>query len=424
MTPRERMRALIRREPIDRLPYQFGGPRASTFAAWRLQGLSETLQHNWSNWVGEEGSMGLGKFYTGLYPLFDERVIEERGNLRTWVDGWGATRQDAIRQPTAGFATRRWLDFAVKNPDDWKRVRDRLDPHSPQRTRPLTDDEITPTMGPDSYGWHAPGGQHWRDRVDTCNRADVPVRLVTTGIYWGIRDLVGMENLSIMFYDQPALVQEMFDYWAWFIIQLLDEALQHIQVDIVMLNEDMAFKGQAMMSPPLMRQFLLPNYRRLYGFFKDRGVGAVIMDSDGYNNQILDVLYPEVLDGIQPIEIAAGNDPEELLTRYPGIHIHGGVDKRELRGDRAALRAELVPRYATARRHGGYIPHVDHGVPPDVPLRNFLHYVELCRGFCDGADLDSFTPTDELEQQLGPIEAMFEPGSAIAAAYAMDDEPG
>ena len=33
MTPRERMRALIRREPIDRLPYQFGGPRASTFAA-------------------------------------------------------------------------------------------------------------------------------------------------------------------------------------------------------------------------------------------------------------------------------------------------------------------------------------------------------------------------------------------------------
>jgi len=42
MNPRERMRAFIRREPIDRLPYQFGGPRASTFAAWRLQGLSDS----------------------------------------------------------------------------------------------------------------------------------------------------------------------------------------------------------------------------------------------------------------------------------------------------------------------------------------------------------------------------------------------
>ncbi len=148
MTPRERMRALIRREPIDRLPYQFGGPRASTFAAWRLQGLSEEQQKNWSRFSREDGMMGVGKFNTGVWPLFEERVIEERGNLRTWVDGWGSTRQDAIVQPTAGFATRRWLEFAVRNPDDWKRVRDRLDPHAPQRTRPLTADELTPHLGP------------------------------------------------------------------------------------------------------------------------------------------------------------------------------------------------------------------------------------------------------------------------------------
>ena len=424
MNARERMRALIRREPIDRLPYQFGGPRASTFAAWRLQGLSQLQQRNWSQLSREDGTMGVGKFYTGVHPLFEERVIEECGNLRTWVDGWGSTRQDAIVQPTAGFATRRWLEFAVKDRNDWHRVRDRLDPHAPQRTRPLALDEITPTMGPDSYGWHAPGGSHWRDNVNACNQADVPVRLVTTGIYWGIRDLVGMESLSVMFYDQPDLVRDMFDYWAWFLMELLDEALSHIKVDIVMLNEDMAFKGQAMMSPPLMREFLLPNYRKLYTFFKDKGVGSLIMDSDGYNNQILDVLYPEVLDGIQPIEIAAGNDPEEILTNYPGIHIHGGVDKRELRFSREQLRAEVVKRYDTARRHGGYIPHVDHGVPPDIPLRNFLYFLELSRGFCDGQDLATFEPECQLEQQLGPVEQMFEPGSAIAAAYAMDEEFG
>ena len=425
MTPRQRMRALIRREPIDRLPYQFGGPRASTFAAWRRQGLSDELQRHWSQFVGEDGAIGIGKFYTGVHPLFQERVIEERGNLRTWVDGWGATRQDAIRQPTAGFATRRWLEFAVKGWDDWKRVRDRLDPHTPQRTRPLADDEVTPHLGPDAYGWHPPGGTHWRDCVDACNSAHVPVRLVTTGIYWAIRDLVGFENLSVMFYDEPDLVREMFDYWAWFLMELLDEPLRHIQVDILMLNEDMAFKKQCMMSPPLMRQFLLPNYRKLYAFFKERGVGALVMDSDGYNNQILDVLYPEALDGIQPIEIAAHNDPEEIITRYPGIHIHGGVDKRELRFGRLQLRAEVTRRFATARRHGGYIPHVDHGVPPDIPLRNFLYFVELTRGLCDGRELSGWEPSGQLEAQLGPIEEMFEAGSAIAAAYGMDDgEPG
>ena len=90
-----------------------------------------------------------------------------------------------------------------------------------------------------------------------------------------------------------------------------------------------------------------------------------------------------------------------------------------------AVRAEVARRYATARRHGGYIPRVDHGVPPDIPLRNFLYFTELARGFCEGEDLASYEPPRELEKELGPIEEMFEPGSAIAAAYSMDDEePG
>ncbi len=422
MTPRERMRALIRREPIDRLPYLFGGPRAATMAAWRMQGLSEEQQQNWGELVPQDGSMGVGKFYTGVHPLFEERVIAEEGNIRTWVDGWGATRQDAIVQPTAGFATRRWIEFAVKDWDGWKKVKERLDPKAPQRTRPLTDDEVTPHLGPDGYGWHGPGGSRWQDSVEACNSAEVPVRVVVAGLYWAIRDFTGMENLSIMFYDQPDLVHEMFEYWTWFLMELLEEALSNVKVDIVMLNEDMGFKKQSMMSPPLMREFLLPNYRKLHRFFHDKGVDALVMDSDGYNNQILDVLYPEVIDGIQPIEIAAHNDPEVILTDYPGIHIHGGIDKRELRFERDQLKVEVAKRYDTARRLGGYIPHVDHGVPPDIPLRNFLYFVELARGYCDGEDLATFEPKCGLEKELGPIEQMFEPGSAIAAAYGMDDD--
>ena len=422
MTPRERFRAIIKHQPVDRLPYTFGGPRASTFAAWRKQGLSEEQQRNWGGLTGAEGGMGVGKFYTSVHPLFEERLIKEEGNIRTWVDGWGTTRQDAIVQPTEGFATRRYLEFAVKNWDDWKRVKERLDPHSPERTTPLTQDQAPPSMGPDGYGRHPVGGVHWREMVDRCNSAEAPVSLTVAGIYWGIRDFCGMEGLSVMFYDQPDLAHDMFEYWAWFLIELLDEPLSHIKVDELTLNEDMAFKKQAMMSPPLMKEFLLPNYLKLYEFFKSKGVEAVMMDSDGYNGQILDVMYPASIDGIQPIEIAAGNDPEEFLIEYPRIYIHGGIDKREMRFSREQLRAEVKMRYEAAWKHGGYVPHVDHGVPPDIPLRNFLYFVELARGFCDGEDLDTYEPPCELEEQLGEIEEMFDPHSAIAMAYGLDDE--
>ena len=416
MTERERFRRIIHHQEVDRLPYIFGGPRASTFAAWRRQGLSEQQQRDWAGFVGQDGLRGVGKFFFGPVPMFEQRVISEEGNVRTWVDGYGTTRVDAIEQPTDGFATRRYLRFAVENRADWERVKERLDPHSPERTHPIDEQDPPETLGT-SAPKHPAGGSHWRDNVRACNSSKIPVRLTVTGIYWGIRDFTGMLELSVMFYDQPDLVHEMFEYWAWYLMEVLDEPLRQIKVDELILNEDMAFKQQAMMSPPLIEEFLLPRYLRLYEFFKERGVEAVVMDSDGYNNQILDAMYPQALDGIQPIEIAAGNDPEEILTRYPGIFIHGGVDKRELARSRARLRAEVATRYRSAWQHGGFIPHCDHGVPPDIPLRNFLYYVELARGLANGEDLDSYEPPGELEQQLGPIEEMFDPHSAIARAY-------
>ncbi len=420
MTPRERLRAIIRREPVDRLPYVFGGPRASTFAAWRKQGLSEEQQRNWHKFIGADGSMGIGKLYTGPLPPFEERIISEKGNIRIWIDSWGVKRMDAIRQPTEGFATRKYIEFPVKTPADFEEMKKRFDPHTPERTRPV--EWTPPSLNPDGYRRHLPGGTYWKDNIEKCNKADVPVCVGVPGLYWTARDWCGFEGLSMMLYDQPNLVHEMFEYWTWFLMELLDEPLSYIKVDVLTISEDMAFKGQAMMSPQKMREFMLPRYKRLYEFFKSKGVEAVVMDSDGYVGQILDVLYPEGIDGIQPIEIAAGNDPEEILRKYPGIYIHGGIDKRELRFSREQLRAEVARRYKTAWKYGGYVPHVDHGVPPDIPLRNFLYFVELAKGFCNGEDIDTYEPPCELEKQLGPIEEMFDPRSAIAQAYGIDEE--
>lgn len=405
MTARERFRAIIHHKKPDRIYLTFGGPRASTFAAWRKQGLSQEQQARWAEFVGQDGSMGLGKLDCGWIPPFEEKTLWVEGNKRIWIDSSGVKRLDAIRQPTEGFATRQYLEFPVKCKADFEEMKKRFDPHDPKRTVDL-----------DKEGKPRPGSC-WRDNVERCNNAEVPVILVVPGMYWRARDWCGFEGLSLMVYDQPSLVHEMFEFWTWFLMELLNEPLSHIKVDEIILNEDMAFKGQSMLSPAKIKEFMLPRYKRLYTFLKDKGVEAVVMDSDGYNYQILDVLYPVALDGIQPIEIAAGNDPEEILQKYPGIFIHGGIDKRELRFSREQVRAEVARRYRTARQYGGYIPHVDHGVPPDIPLRNFLYFVELAKGFARGEDIDTYEPPCELEKQLGPIEEMFDPEKARAEAY-------
>jgi len=411
----------MKHQKPDRMPYCFGGPRASTFAAWRKQGLSEEQEKNWHSFVGADPSMGIGKIYCGPLPPFEEKVLEERGNIRIWIDSWGVKRLDAINQPTAGFATRKYIEFPVKCPADFEEMKKRFDPKTPERLGPSEAEKQAASKNPDGYRLHQ-GGSYWYERIEICNKSDVPVAICVPGLYWTVRDWTGFEGLAMMFYDQPKLVHEMMEYWTWFLMTLLDEPLSKIKVDSVMLNEDMAYKTASMISPEHIREFMLPRYQRLNRFFKDRGVEALLMDSDGHNGQIIDAFYPTGIDGISPVEIAANNDPELYLRKYPGIFLQGGIDKRELRFSRERVRAEVVKRYRTARKYGGYIPHVDHGVPPDIPLRNFLYMVELLKGFANGEDLDTYEPPCELEKQLGPIQEMFDPLKAIDEAYGRGEE--
>lgn len=420
MTPRERFLAVAKGKPFDRMPYHFGGPRTSTFAAWRKQGLTDDLLHRWGEFVGEEGGTGLGKIDCGPLPWFEERVIEERGNVRIWVDHWGVKRMDAVHQPTEGFATRKYLDFPVRDRATFEQMKQRFDPCSPERYEPQADENKRPTNNPDGYRVYQ-STQRWRDRVDICNNADVPVHMGIPGLWWTARDWCGFEGLCMLCAEQPALVCDMMGFWTDFLIAVLDPPLREIKVDCVTINEDMAYKHAAMLSPIMMRDYMLPNYRRLTGFLRDHGVELVLMDSDGHCGQVFDVFYPETIDGLWPVEIAANNDPEHYLRRHPGIYLGGGIDKRELTTTRERVRAEVALRYRAARQYGRYIPTVDHGVPPDIPLRNFFYMVELLRGFADGEDLDTYEPPCVLERQLGPIEEMFDPERAIESAWASED---
>lgn len=415
MTPRERFLAVAAGQRPDRMPFYFGGPRASTFAAWRKQGLSAEQQAQWQQFVGEDGMTGIGKLDFGPLPRFEERVLEERGNIRIWQDHWGVKRVDAVHQPTPGFATRRYLEFPVHDRASFAAMRERFDPSTPERTRPTPGENDRPTCNPDGYRVYQSTAD-WRDRVDVCNRADVPVCVSVPGLWWTARDWCGFEGLCALCADDPGLVCEMMNFWADFVIALLDEPLRAIRVDYVILNEDMAYNHAAMLSPAMMRRYMLPGYRRLRAFFRERGVSVVAMDTDGHNSQVLDVFYPETIDGIVPMEIAANNDPRRYLSEHPGLFIMGGIDKRELKRDRASVRAEVVRRYRVAREFAGFIPTVDHGVPPDVPLRHFLYMAELIKGFAEGADLDTYEPARDFEAELGQVEEMFDPIRAIAEA--------
>ena len=71
-------------------------------------------------------------------------------------------------------------------------------------------------------------------------------------------------------------------------------------------------------------------------------------------------------------------DPHPMRQEYGrDLAFCGGNDKRELTKGKKEVEAEVYAKIHSMLQSGGFIPHVDHTFPPDIPYGNFLYYLEL-----------------------------------------------
>jgi hypothetical protein len=59
----------------------------------------------------------------------------------------------------------------------------------------------------------------------------------------------------------------------------------------------------------------------------------------------------------------------------------GGVDKRVLAKGPRAIDTELT-RVKPLIEEGGYLPHTDHLIPPDVSFQNYIYYIGKLQETC------------------------------------------
>ncbi len=123
-------------------------------------------------------------------------------------------------------------------------------------------------------------------------------------------------------------------------------------------------------------ELMVPKYRRITEYLKKRfGITVNVLDCDG---QIYELVPGWLACGINcmfPIE-SAHTDPLYLREKYGHqLLLIGGVDKKALICGKDAIDRE-IERLAPLVEDGGYIPTVDHRVPPDVSFENYCYYLE------------------------------------------------
>ena len=351
-THRERYRRTMHFQSVDRVPNQEFGYWTDTLIRWHNEGLPEEVNSN------EKADIFFGfdpmrsvPIDLGLNPYFEYQVLEETDRYRIIRDGGGAK----CMVYTDGSSTiPHYLEFPIKDRATWEEFKLRLDPHDPKRY---------------AHDWEAIG--------ESLKNSDLPISIGTGSLFGWIRDWMGFEGVSVACYDDPELIEEIIEHLCVFITTLLSHSLEYAQPDLGWGWEDMAFNHGPIISPTMFKEWLVPRYKRITDLLKQHGVDVVMIDCDGNINVLVEHWLDAGVNCMFPLEVNGGTDPVTLREKFGHrVLLAGGVNKMKLMKGKKEIEIELE-RLRKTVEDGGFIPHVDHRVPPDVSYENYLYYLKV-----------------------------------------------
>ena len=293
---------------------------------------------------------------TVVVPNYEPRIISEDERTITFIDGAGRTLRVFRDNP---YNMPMYLDWPAKDRASWNEYRKRLDPNTPKR-------------------WPA----DWNAYVQEMNKLgeETPISLSVGSFFGYLREWVGSENILYMFHDDPNLIEDMMEQVLYLEIEIIKRVVKDIRVDFANFWEDMAYKGGPLISPAMVRKFMMPRYKKITDLLHSYGVDIIFLDSDGNVNELIPLWLEVGINYIWPLEVAAGNDAVALRKKYgKDLIIGGNIDKRALIKGKEAIREELMSKVPFLLKQSGYLPCVDHAVPPDVTFENYCYYINLMR---------------------------------------------
>lgn len=357
MNDRERFLATLAYQPRDRCPIWDFGFWDETLVRWHAEGLPDDVSDNGkaARFFGmDDFDRGLG-VNGGLVPAFEWEVIREDENYRWQRRGDGVVEKWHKHSTTIPDP----VEFLLTGRETWPGYRKRLDPADPRRIPADFKAQLAKN----------------RDAERTW-----PLSTWAGSLYGVLRDWIGVENLSLMLYDDRALVEEMVETLSDCICVPLEKALAMakeagVTFDYAGMWEDICFNRGPLISPKMFREMCGPYYRRVTGLLAKYGCRIVQLDCDGCIDALIPIWRDNGVNCMFPVEIGDWADPVAMRRKYgKGMLMRGGFDKHVLARGPGAISAE-VERLTPLVEQGAFIPHCDHRVPADVPLAHYVHYV-------------------------------------------------
>ncbi len=192
---------------------------------------------------------------------------------------------------------------------------------------------------------------------DPTGRGDPTVQVIESGVglsemYWQL----GWEHFTTLMFDYPDLLEEWLEARLCAELRRVAAIADPSWIPIALTYDDIAYKNATLVSPRWLRKYWFPRLRRLVEAWHSRGT-LCLYHSDGNLWTVLDDLVAAGIDGLNPLEVAAGMTVKEARSRYPQLFLTGGIDVSQLLplGSPAEVRQVCLQTIADASGVGYFL---------------------------------------------------------------------
>ena len=143
--------------------------------------------------------------------------------------------------------------------------------------------------------------------------------------------------------------------------------------DGMWVYEDMGYRDRVFCSPDMFGRLIFPYFRELVDWFHSYGL-PVVLHTCGFTEPLLDLIVEAGFDGLNPMEVKAGNDPLRIARRCKDrLVLIGGLDARVLEShDHGLIRREVAKLCGGMKSIGArFVFASDHSISTNVNYDDF-----------------------------------------------------
>ena len=173
----------------------------------------------------------------------------------------------------------------------------------------------------------------WTPFIEQVKAVDRKEQFVTGMVFPGIFEqahyLLEIQNCLESFYMEPESLKELIDYITDWELEYAKELCDHYHPDALFHHDDWGTQRSTFMSVDMFNEFILPAYKAVYGYYKERGVEVIVHHSDSYAATLVPAMIEMQMDIWQGVMVS--NNIPELIKQYGGkISFMGGIDSAKV----------------------------------------------------------------------------------------------